>query len=331
MTTNLCELLQLSGEINESLQTALTLTKDLPHAHQALVELQELATALLKEAVTPRLLFDLSTVNDTNYYSGIIFQGFVPQVPQAILFGGRYDGLLQSLGKTQAAIGFGIHLNAIATDTVTAKNERTHLNIALPKGRMGEKVYHMFHEAGLCQENLLDESRKLIFTDEENGLRFFLVKPSDVASYVEHGAADIGIVGRDILLETEADVLDVLRFAIGQCDIAIAGAKNFQKDASRPLKVATKYPTIARKYFSSRSQPVELIYLNGSIELAPLVGLADVIVDIVETGTTLKENGLEVFEKITDSSAHLVVNRTSWRFKQSEIYEIIQKVGAKND
>lgn len=331
LTTNLCELLQLSGEINESLQTALTLTKDLPHAHQALVELQELATALLKEAVTPRLLFDLSTVNDTNYYSGIIFQGFVPQVPQAILFGGRYDGLLQSLGKTQAAIGFGIHLNAIATDTVTAKNERTHLNIALPKGRMGEKVYHMFHEAGLCQENLLDESRKLIFTDEENGLRFFLVKPSDVASYVEHGAADIGIVGRDILLETEADVLDVLRFAIGQCDIAIAGAKNFQKDASRPLKVATKYPTITRKYFSSRSQPVELIYLNGSIELAPLVGLADVIVDIVETGTTLKENGLEVFEKITDSSAHLVVNRTSWRFKQSEIYEIIQKVGAKND
>ncbi|WP_281738233.1 ATP phosphoribosyltransferase [Enterococcus dispar] len=201
----------------------------------------------------------------------------------------------------------------------------------MPKGRMGEKVYHMFHEAGLCQENLLDESRKLIFTDEENGLRFFLVKPSDVASYVEHGAADIGIVGRDILLETEADVLDVLRFAIGQCDIAITGAKNFQKDASRPLKVATKYPTIARKYFSSRSQPVELIYLNGSIELAPLVGLADVIVDIVETGTTLKENGLEVFEKITDSSAHLVVNRTSWRFKQSEIYEIIQKVGAKND
>lgn len=331
MTQNLLALLRLSGEINECLKIALELTKGLPQAHQALLELEKLAAALLKEEVTPRLLFDLSTVNDTNYYSGIIFQGFVPQVPQAILFGGRYDGLLQSLGKTQAAIGFGIHLNAIGNKQDSLKSEQDVINIALPKGRMGEKIYQMFHDAGLCQENLLDESRKLIFTDEKKQLRFFLVKPSDVASYVEHGAADIGIVGRDILLETKANVLDVLRFAIGQCDIAIAGPKNFQKDTSRPLKVATKYSNIARTYFSSLSQPVELIYLNGSIELAPLVGLADVIVDIVETGTTLKENGLAVLEKITDSSAHLVVNKTSWRFKQRQIKEIIQKVGAKND
>lgn len=200
------------------------------------------------------------------------------------------------------------------------------LNVALPKGRMGQSVYEMFRDAGLVTANLLDDSRKLVFEDKTNNIRFFLVKPSDVASYVEHGAADIGIVGRDILLETEADVIDLLRFNLGGCRIAVAGPRDFTIDPTRPLKVATKYTNITRQYFGDRSQPIETIYLNGSIELAPIVGLADVIVDIVETGTTLKENDLVVLEEIDESSAHLIVNRSSWRFKKAAITEVVEKV-----
>ena len=191
---------------------------------------------------------------------------------------------------------------------------------------MGQSVYEMFRDAGLVTANLLDDSRKLVFEDCENNIRFFLVKPSDVASYVEHGTADIGIVGRDILLETEADVIDLLRFGLGICRIAVAGPKDFVIDPTRPLKVATKYTNITRKYFGERSQPIDTIYLNGSIELAPIVGLSDVIVDIVETGTTLKENDLAVLEEIDESSAHLIVNRSSWRFKKDAIIDIVKKV-----
>lgn len=328
-TQQLMALMKLSGDFYRELPKALATAAGWPEATAALQSLEDGAKVLKQQQLPEnvQLLFDLSTVNDTNYYSGLIFQGFIENIPQALLFGGRYDGLFQALGKPQQAIGFGIHLDRLDQNRSKEAGMKTRmLNVALPKGRMGQAVYEMFRDAGLVTANLLDDSRKLVFEDETNNIRFFLVKPSDVASYVEHGAADIGIVGRDILLETEADVIDLLRFNLGVCRIAVAGPRDFTIDPTRPLKVATKYTNITRQYFGDRSQPIETIYLNGSIELAPIVGLADVIVDIVETGTTLKENDLVVLEEIDESSAHLIVNRSSWRFKKAAITEVVEKV-----
>lgn len=329
LTESIATLMKLSGPLTAVLPQAIAASAEMPQVQGAFQELQAFADQLAPGQTA--LDFDLSTVNDTTYYSGIIFQGFLQEVPQAILFGGRYDGLLASLDKKQSAIGFGIYLDLIEQTEELTEKELSVVNVALPKGRMGEKVYQMFTDAGLCAEELLDDSRKLVFYDEASNMRFFLVKPSDVAAYVEHGAADIGVVGRDTLLETQGDVIDLLKLGIGECRIVMAGPKTFKTDSSRPLKIATKYPNITRKYFGERSQPVELIYLNGSIELAPIVGLSDVIVDIVETGTTLKENDLAVLQEITDSAAHLVVNRASWRFKKDQISEIVEKVSEIND
>lgn len=328
VTTAILSLMQLSGPLDEVFPSAFAAATEIEGLVPIFQSLQELVAELARQTDfdSKMLNFDLSTVNDTNYYSGIIFQGFIQTVPEALLFGGRYDGLFQSLGKEQQAIGFGIYLDLLEKVQADDQKAPTIINVALPKGRMGKAIYQLFVDAGLCQAGLLDESRKLIFYDEDSQMHFFLVKPSDVAAYVEHGAADIGIVGRDILLETEADIIDLAKFPLGRCRIAVAGPVGFQENTSRPLKVATKYPNITRKYFGERSRPVELIYLNGSIELAPLVGLADVIVDIVETGTTLKENDLAILQEITDSAAHLVVNRASWRFKKEQINDVLQKV-----
>ena len=170
------------------------------------------------------------------------------------------------------------------------------LNAALPKGRLGEKVYRMFAAAGYPCPSIEEEGRKLIFENEEAGIRYFWVKPSDVTVYVERGAADIGVAGRDILLEYGPDVYELLDLKTGRCRIASAGPEGFQENPLRTLRVATKFPNIARRYYEGRGRDIELIRLNGSIELAPLLGLSDVIVDIVETGTTLRENNLSPTE-----------------------------------
>jgi len=169
-----------------------------------------------------------------------------------------------------------------------------YITIALAKGRLGDDVYEMLQSLGLT--NSIDlKSRKLIFEDEENGLRYVYVKPSDVVTYVEKGVADLGVVGRDTILEQQGDIYELLDLNIGKCKFSIAGIKGqsiYRKD--EVLKVATKYPEIAKKYFKERQQKIEIIKLNGSVELAPLVGLSDVIVDLVGTGNTLKANGLEI-------------------------------------
>ena len=189
------------------------------------------------------------------------------------------------------------------------------INVALPKGRLGRKVYQMFADAGFECPELLEESRKLIFENEEKGIRYFWVKPSDVASYVERGAADVGVVGKDILLESKPDVYELLDLKMGCCRMCVAGPKDFRDDPAQTLRVATKFPNIARAYYSGLSREIELIHLNGSIELAPLVGLSDVIVDIVETGKTLYENGLAPLAEIVDISARLIANKASFKFK----------------
>ncbi len=197
------------------------------------------------------------------------------------------------------------------------------LNIALPKGRLGEKVYGMFEKAGFPCPGILEENRKLIFENPDAGLRFFWVKPSDVPIYIERGAADIGVAGKDILLEYEPNVYEILDLKVGKCRMAVAAKKNFRDDLSATLRVATKFSSIARSYYASLGRDIDIIHLNGSIEIAPILGLSDVIVDIVETGTTLKENGLEVVETILPISARLIVNKASYEFKRQKIEDVI--------
>ena len=203
---------------------------------------------------------------------------------------------------------------------------KTMLNIALPKGRLGEKVYSMFEKAGFECPSIHENNRKLIFENEELGLRYFWVKPSDVAIYVERGAADIGIAGKDILLEYEPDVYELLDLDIGKCRMAVAAKKGFRDDPQKTLKVATKFANIARNYYTSKGRDIDIIHLNGSIEIAPILGLSDVIVDIVETGTTLKENNLEVFETIVPISARFIANKAEFKFKSEQIENVVKKL-----
>ena len=196
------------------------------------------------------------------------------------------------------------------------------INVALPKGRLGEKVYAMFAAAGYECPSLLEPSRKLIFENPEAGVRYFWVKPSDVAIYVERGAADIGVAGKDILLEYEPNVFELLDLDLGKCRMAVAAKKDFYDDGQRTLRVATKFTHIAAHYYASKCREIDIIKLNGSIEIAPILGLSDVIVDIVETGKTLQENDLEVKETILPISARLICNKAAFRFKTQEIERI---------
>ena len=204
------------------------------------------------------------------------------------------------------------------------------LNVALPKGRLGEKVYAMFEKAGFECPSIKENNRKLIFENEEVGVRYFWVKPSDVAIYVERGAADVGVAGKDILLEYEPDVYELLDMGIGKCRMCVAARSDFHDDPTRTLKVATKFVNITKKYYSSIGRNIEIFKLNGSIELAPILGMTDVIVDIVETGTTLRENDLEVITEIMPISAHLIANKASYRFKTEDI-DILKRELSKKD
>ena len=196
------------------------------------------------------------------------------------------------------------------------------LNVALPKGRLGEKVYAMFEAAGYECPSIKENNRKLIFENPEKGVRYFWVKPSDVAIYVERGAADIGVAGKDILLEYSPDVYELLDLGLGKCRMAVAGPKDFHDDGERTLRVATKFVNIAAEYYASLGREIDIIKLNGSIEIAPILGLSNVIVDIVETGTTLKENDLEVKETIVPISARLIANKSAFQFKRTQMENI---------
>ncbi len=200
------------------------------------------------------------------------------------------------------------------------------INIALPKGRLGEKIYEIFAKAGYECPSIKENNRKLIFENPEKGVRYFWVKPSDVSIYVERGAADIGVCGKDILVEYAPEVYELLDLKTGVCRMAVAAKKDFYDDGQRTLKVATKFVKAAKAYYASKCRDIDIIHLNGSIEIAPILGLSDVIVDIVETGTTLKENDLEVKEEIFPISARLIANKASFKFKTKEIEDLARKV-----
>ena len=305
------------------------------------------------------LRLDLSLVNDMDYYNGIVMQGFLIGLPRPVLRGGQYDPLAARFRPGAKAIGFALYLDELDR-LEECRLEETRLNenrpgetrlegnpvspeaaspskgtapesmvsVALPKGRLGDKVYNLLAGAGYgCPEDYHD-SRKLVVENRGAGIRYFLVKPSDVAIYVEHGAADVGIVGKDILEESAPDVYELLDTGLGRCRVCVAGPVDFQDSPGRVLRVATKFVNIAKRHFASRGREIDIIHLNGSIELAPLLGLSDVIVDIVETGTTLRENRLRVIEEFMPVSARFIANRSSLQFKRAAIETLVEKLRA---
>ena len=205
------------------------------------------------------------------------------------------------------------------------------LSIALPKGRLGEKVYGRFARAGYPCPELLSESRKLIFENTALDVRYFWAKPSDVPIYVERGVADLGVAGKDILLEYEPDVYELADLDTGKCRMCVAGPAGFYPDERKTLRVATKFRRIAQNYYAGQGRDIDIIHLNGSIEIAPIIGLSDVIVDIVETGTTLRENHLEVLETIVPISARLIANRASYFFRRDQMNQIADQLSRKEE
>ena len=295
----------------------------------AFAELDAAAGQFSDPRYSGHIRIDFSVVSDRSYYNGVIFKGFLSGVPDPVLSGGRYDKLMRRMKRRSKAIGFAVYLDhPERADAVDAPADRM-INVALPKGRLGEKVYEMFEKAGYECPSIRDNNRKLIFENPDAGVRYFWVKPSDVAIYVERGAADIGVAGKDILLEYEPEVYELLDLDIGKCRMAVAAPKDFCDDSRRTLRVATKFSRIAAAHYAKKGRDIDIVHLNGSIEIAPILGLTDVIVDIVETGTTLKENDLEVVETIVPISARLIANKSGYKFKSDRIDRIVQEL--KND
>ena len=291
-------------------------------AKQYAKELSDIYNRAENEGFGSNINIDFSIVDSAAYYSGTVFKGYIGGAESRVLSGGRYDGLMRKMGRRSGGIGFAVYLDALERTDEKAETDSGYINVALPKGRLGEKVYSMFESAGFPCPSIKENNRKLIFENEELGLRFFWVKPSDVAIYVERGAADIGVAGKDILLEYEPDVYELLDLKLGICRMAVAGKKGFKDDTSKTLRVATKFSNIARQYYAEKCRDIDIIHLNGSIEIAPILGLSDVIVDIVETGKTLLENNLEPFETIVPISARLISNKASFKFKAEKIEKI---------
>lgn len=294
----------------------------------SLQHLSQMISRIEDGQIRNMLRVDFSVVSDLNYYNGIVFKGFVEGVPSAVLSGGQYDKLMKKMKHSSHAVGFAVYLDMLDMTLDAPKEDENVLNIALPKGRLGEKVYAMFEQAGFPCPSIKENSRKLIFENPDVGVRYFWVKPSDVAIYVERGAADIGVAGKDILLEYNPDVYELSDLDIGKCRMAVAAKKGFADNTDRTLRVATKFSNIAQQHYLSKGRDIDIIHLNGSIEIAPILGLSDVIVDIVETGTTLKENDLEVIETIVPISARLIANKTSYQFKRKKVVELMEQLAA---
>ena len=293
----------------------------------AFSHLEKLMELLGKKNLLNNIKIDFSVINNISYYNGIVFCGYIYGISGTVLSGGRYDRLLERMGKSGGAIGFAVYMDILERFENTEQNESENIiNIALPKGRLGEKVYEIFERSGYGCPSIHDNSRKLIFENRKVGVRYFWVKPSDVAIYVERGAADIGVCGKDILLEYSPDVYELCDLNMGKCRMAVAGKNDFSDDPEKTLRVATKFPNIAKKYYGGLSREIDIIKLNGSIEIAPILGLSDVIVDIVETGVTLKENNLELFETIVPISAWLIANKSIYRFKNKSLTYLTEAI-----
>ena len=328
----------LAGSV-EVLEKAKRLT-DNEKALKAISILEDIYEGLKGCGCEKYVSFDLGMLSKYNYYTGIIFRAYTFGSGEAIVKGGRYDKLLSHFGRKLPAVGFAIVIDQLmlalerkgeAAKKQAVSGER-YLTFALGKGRLAKKTLELFEKIGIHMEEMKDpETRKLIFVNEDLKLRFFLAKGPDVPTYVEYGAADIGVVGSDTIIEESRKMYEVLDLGFGKCRMCVCGPASAKEklEGQELIRVATKYPNIAKDYFYNRKhQTVEIIKLNGSIELAPIVGLAEVIVDIVETGSTLRENGLEVLEEVRPLSARMVVNRVSMEMERERIAKLINDIKA---
>lgn len=323
----------LAGSV-EVLEKAKKLT-DNEKALKAISILEDIYEGLKGCGCEKYVSFDLGMLSKYNYYTGIIFRAYTFGSGEAIVKGGRYDKLLSHFGRKLPAVGFAIVIDqlmlALERKEEAAKKQQVsgdrYLTFALGKGRLAKKTLELFEKIGIHMEEMKDpDTRKLIFVNEDLKLRFFLAKGPDVPTYVEYGAADIGVVGSDTIIEESRKMYEVLDLGFGKCRMCVCGPASAKEklESQELIRVATKYPNIAKDYFyNKKHQTVEIIKLNGSIELAPIVGLAEVIVDIVETGSTLRENGLEVLEEVRPLSARMVVNRVSMEMERERIAKLI--------
>ncbi len=327
----LCKLTSLHGPVARTIKTAMKLAVN-QEMKELLQSFSNLCEPLAEALGADKLQLDFSMVNDIDYYNGIIFKGYIKGLPSHVLAGGQYDRAMKIFGKNAGAIGFALYLNEVARlSEINGRNavkekKKDMITVALPKGRLGNQVYKIFAKAGYECPDFDDKNRKLILENKELGIRYLLVKPGDVAVYVEHNAADVGVVGKDILMETTPDVYELMDLGFGKCRMAVAAPKGYVEDTDKTLRIATKYVNIAKQYYMEKNRDIEIIKLNGSIELAPILGMSDVIVDIVETGNTLRENDLEVVEEFKLSSARLIANKSSFKFQSKAIGEMMNRL-----
>ena len=289
---------------------------------QALLYLQTVYNKLCDEGLKDYIILDLGLVNRSNYYTGIIFHGYAEGSGISVLSGGRYDNLLGEFGMSAPAIGFAVEVSALCEAMREVINVERPIRIALTKGRLERKTVELFKTMGLDTAELENKGRRLILPVDK--YETVLSKAPDVITYVEHGVCDIGIVGKDTIVEHGSSFYEVIDLNIGKCKFALACPKGTDFFSGYKRKtVASKYPKVAKEFFESKGMDVEVIKIEGSVELAPLLGLADGIVDIVETGSTLKENGLEVVEDIFPISARVIVNMASMKLRKAEIEEFL--------
>lgn len=291
-------------------------------ANQALDYLKSVYDALCGAGLEDYIMIDLGLVNRSNYYTGVIFHGYAQGSGLTVLTGGRYDNLLGEFGMPAPAIGFGIDVSAVCEAMREIINIERPIRIALTKGRLEKSSVSLFKAMGLDTAELENKGRRLILPVDK--YEAVLSKAPDVITYVEHGVCDIGVVGKDTIVENGSSFYEVMDLNIGKCRFALACPKgtDFFSGYKRKI-VASKYPKVAKEFFESKGMDVDVIKIEGSVELAPLLGLADGIVDIVETGSTLKENGLEVVEEIFPISARVIVNMASMKLRKDEIEKFL--------
>lgn len=295
-----------------------------------LTSLKALHQSLQKKGLEDCIRFDLGLVNRIDYYTGVVFRGYVEGAGAPVLSGGRYDQLVEKFGRPAAAIGFSVDADAVTACVTQQEQPSEHrLRIALTKGRLLDKSVALFEKAGLDCTPVKNPGRRLIHSIPNYPLDGVLAKAPDVTTYVEHGVCDLGLVGKDTLLEKGGAFYEVLDLGFGRCRFALAvkeGSDFYGTYKTR--RVATKYPNVARDFFAKKGMDVEIIKIEGSVELAPILGLADGIVDIVETGATLLENGLVPIEDVAQVSARLIVNTASMKLYRGQIMDFIRRLSA---
>lgn len=286
-----------------------------------------------------KVMIDFGLVHQAEYYSSLIFRGYISSAGEPVLSGGRYDELFKDFGESLPATGFGINVDQLASGLLresevgsetTENRTGNSIRIALTKGRLENSIVDLFDQMGYDTASLKEKGRKLLLPIADKNMEVVLAKAADVITYVEHGVCDVGVVGKDTIVESGGTYYEVLDLGFGKCKFALAVPKGSDfYSGYRTKRIATKYPKVASSYFESKGMDVEVIKIEGSVELAPLLSLADGIVDIVETGTTLKENGLEVIEEIRSVSARLIVNVASMKLKKAEIDGLISDIQEK--